>query len=178
MDHSICRKQLIAFLFTALAGTLLHFLFDWTGQRPLIGAVSAVNESVWEHMKLLYFPMLIAAVVQRPFFDGQRRSFWCIKLTGIITGLALIPALYYTYTGALGIHLTWLDISIFYIAAAAAYLLESKLLRSEHRRPCPFELPALLLVISLAFAFLFLTFYPPHLPIFQDPVTLNYGIPT
>lgn len=176
MEQTIRRWQLAAFIFTAIVGTLLHFLFDWSGQFPLVGAVSAVNESVWEHMKLLFFPMLIAALVQRPVLSVQRSNFWCVKLLGITVGLLLIPMLYYTYTGALGIHLTWLDISIFYIAAAAAYLLETHLLLPERRRPCSFALPALVLIILLSFTFLLLTFFPPHLPIFQDPVTLTYGI--
>ena len=176
MEKTIRRGQLAAFLFTAAAGTLLHFLFDWSGQIPLVGAVSAVNESVWEHMKLLFFPMLIAALAQRPFLGVQRRDFWCVKFIGIILGLLLIPMLYYAYTGALGIHLTWVDISIFYVAAAAAYALETRLLLPEHRRPCPFEIPAALGIALLAFVFLFLTFFPPPLPIFQDPVTLGYGI--
>ena len=176
MERTVCRAQLISFLFTALAGTLLHFVYDWFPDFPLSAVVSSVNESVWEHMKLLYFPMFAAALVQRLFPVGQRQDFWCIKLLGTLTGLLLIPALYYTYTGALGIHLTWLDISIFYISAATAYLLETHLLLKEQRRPCRFSRAAMLLTLSLAFLFLFFTYFPPHLPLFLDPVTQTYGI--
>ena len=175
MEQTIRRTQLFAFLFTALAGTLLHFAFDWSGQFPVIGIISSVNESVWEHMKLLYYPMLMAALVQRSIFGRHRSQFWCVKLAGIITGLLLIPGLYYTYTGALGVHFTWADISIYYLSAAAAYLLETHLLLPEKRRACP-AVSAAALVVLLAFAFLLFTFYPPELPIFRDPVTLTYGI--
>ena len=177
MERTIHRAQLISFLFTALAGTLLHFLYDWFPDFPLTAAVSSVNESVWEHMKLLYFPMYAAALVERPFLAPQHRNFWCIKLLGIVTGLLLIPALYYTYTGTLGIHLSWLDISIYYISAAVVYLLETHLLLKEPRRPCHFARAAMLLTLSLGFLFLFFTYFPPHLPIFQDPVTQTYGLP-
>ncbi|MBR6739015.1 MAG: hypothetical protein IKL99_05030 [Oscillospiraceae bacterium] len=176
MTKTIRRVQLAAFLFTAVFGTLLHFTYDTFPDFPLTAVVSSVNESVWEHMKLLYFPMLAAALAQRLFPSMQRQDFWCIKLLGILTGLFLIPALYYTYTGALGIHLTWLDISIFYVTAAAAYLLETHLLMQEPRRVCRFSRVAMLLTIVLAFVFLLLTYFPPHLPIFRDPVTLTYGI--
>lgn len=176
MEQTIRRTQLIAFLFTALAGTFLHFLFDWSGQFPPVGIVSAVNESVWEHMKLLYVPMLLAALAQRPIIGAQRHNFWCVKLLGILFGLTLIPALYYTYTGALGVHLTWVDISIFYVSAAAAYLLETHLLLPERRRACPAVFSAFFVAL-LAFVFLFCTFFPPELPIFQNPVTLTYGLP-
>ncbi len=177
MEKTIRRAQIISFLFTALAGSLLHFTYDYFPDFPLTAVFSSVNESVWEHMKLLYFPLFVAALIERPFIAPLRKNYWCIKLSGIITGLLLIPALYYTYTGALGIHLTWIDISIFYIAAAAAYLLETRLLTSEHRRSCRFALPAMLLVIALAFVFLFFTYFPPRLPIFRDPATMTYGLP-
>ncbi len=176
MEQTIRRTQLAAFLFTALAGTLLHFLFDWSGQFPPVGIVSAVNESVWEHMKLLYVPMLFSALAQRSVIGSQRHNFWCVKLVGILFGLLLIPALYYTYTGALGVHLTWVDISIFYVSAAAAYLLETHLLLPERRRACPAAFAAAAVVL-LAFAFLLFTFFPPALPLFQDPTMLTYGIP-
>ena len=176
MEQTVRKTQLLSFLFTSLAGTLLHFLFDWSGQFPLVGAVSAVNESVWEHMKLLYFPMLAATLAQHPILAHRYGNYLCVKLLGILSGLLLIPALHYTYTGALGIHLVWLDISIFYLSAAAAYLLETVfLLRSRPRRfPC--ILPALL-IAALAILFLLFTFFPPQLPIFRDPVTFGYGIP-
>lgn len=177
MERTVCRAQLISFLFTALAGMLLHFVYDWFPDFPLTAVVSSVNESVWEHMKLLYFPMYATALAQRLFPVGQRQDFWCVKLLGILTGLFLIPALYYTYTGALGIHLTWLDISIFYISAAAAYLLETHLLLRDPRRVCRFARAAMLLTLALAFVFLFFTYFPPCLPIFRDPVTMTCGLP-
>lgn len=176
MKKTILNGQLAAFLFTALAGALLRFAYDRFPSFPLTAAVSSVNGSVWEHMKLLYFPMFAAALIERPFIAPQRQTFWCIKLLGIVTGLLLIPVLYYTYTGALGVHLSWVDISIFYIAAAVAYLLETHLLLREQQRTCAFARAAMLLTVSIAFVFLFFTYAPPHLPIFLDPVTQTYGI--
>nr|WP_236945659.1 DUF6512 family protein [Enterocloster clostridioformis] len=46
-------------LSVSLLGTLLHFTYRWSGRNPLIGLIAPVNESVWEHMKLLFFPMLL-----------------------------------------------------------------------------------------------------------------------
>ena len=119
--------QMMGFIFTGILGTLLHFLFDWTGGRAIIALFSAVNESIWEHMKLLYYPMLAFAFWEYSKWGKKTPGFWCIKLVGMFTGLALIPVLYYTYTGILGLSADWFNITIFFVAAAAAFYIETKL---------------------------------------------------
>ena len=104
MIKSVPYWQVGGFLFAGIAGTLLHFLFDWTGGSAVAALFSAVNESVWEHMKLLYYPMVIFAAVEYFAWGNGMESFWCMKLLGLLLGLSLIPVLYYTYTGLLEIH--------------------------------------------------------------------------
>ncbi|MBE7055804.1 MAG: hypothetical protein E7392_06810, partial [Ruminococcaceae bacterium] len=65
MKKTVSRWQLAGFIFTGIAGVILHFLFDWTGGSVLVAPFSAVNESIFEHMKLLFFPMLLFAFVER-----------------------------------------------------------------------------------------------------------------
>lgn len=176
MDQRLRRWQVCGFIFTAAAGTLLHYLYDWSGGLSLLGVISAVNESVWEHMKLLFIPMFFFTLIEMTVLGEHYSHFWRSKLLGILSGLLLIPALFYTYTGALGFRLIWLDISIFYLAAATAFFLETRLLL-RHSRSGALELTSMLLIWLLAFAFLIFTYAPPRLPIFLDPVTLTYGIP-
>lgn len=94
MKRNLSLWQLAGFAFTSIGGTLLHFLYDLTGQSVVAAPFSAVNESTWEHMKLLFFPMFVFALVQSRFF-GERPDFWCVKLAGSAAGLALIPVLFY-----------------------------------------------------------------------------------
>lgn len=56
------RDIIIGILFVLVTGTLSHFLYDWSGRLPVVGLFAPVNESVWEHMKLLFFPMLLYAL--------------------------------------------------------------------------------------------------------------------
>ena len=62
MDTGCRMWRLGGFLFTAAAGTLLHFAYGWSGENPVVGAFSAVSESTWEHMKLLFVPLLLTAL--------------------------------------------------------------------------------------------------------------------
>ena len=173
MKRDLSMWQIAGFLFTALAGTLLHFLYDWTGQSLWSALISGVNESTWEHMKLLYVPLFLFAAVQSAFFPEQK-NFWCVKLIGTMLGLGLIPVLFYTYNGAFGPSPDWLNISIFYLAAAVVFFIETKLFR-RLERPCR-PLWALLALLGIGLLFAVFTFAPLRLPLFEDPITGTYGI--
>ena len=55
--HSSKRVMILAAIVVFVLGTLAHFVYDWSGQNSFIGLLTPVNESTWEHMKLLFFPM-------------------------------------------------------------------------------------------------------------------------
>ena len=60
---SVLIFQIISAIFTIILGTILHFTYGWLNKNLLVGAFSAVNESTWEHLKLLFFPMLISTII-------------------------------------------------------------------------------------------------------------------
>lgn len=165
--------QAAGFAITTLLGTLLHFLYDWTGGSILWAPFSGVNESTWEHMKLLFWPLFLFALVQRPFFREQA-NYWCIKLLGILAGLALIPILFYTLGGMFGTTPDWINIAIFYICAALVFLLEWWLFK-KNSFPCKHPAFALLGICLIGAAFVVFTFAPPQIPLFEDPLTGSYG---
>ena len=85
-------------LFSLLFGNLLHFVYDWTGQAGWAAYLSAVNESTWEHMKLLAVPWLVWTVVTIVVNRCAASAF--PRAIGLLAGLAALPALFYTYTGS------------------------------------------------------------------------------
>ena len=174
MKRSIGLWQLMGFAITALGGTLLHFLYDWTNQAIWVAPFSGVNESTWEHMKLLFWPMFLYAIVQRFFFRDQE-NFWCVKLRGAILGLSLIPVLFYTYNGAIDKSPDWLNIAIFFVSAAIAYIYEQRLFNTD-KVSCKFSKLALVALCVIAVLFVIFTFITPQIGIFKDPLTCTYGI--
>ena len=174
MKKSNTLFSLWGFAITSLLGTILHFLYDWTNNSPLIAPFSAINESTWEHMKLLFFPMFLFAIVQS-FFFRERADFWSIKLKGILLGLILIPIIFYTYNGVIGKSPDWINISIFFISAAISYIYELKHFGSE-AKPCKRPKFALIILCIIALLFVLFTFRTPMLNIFKDPTTNTYGI--
>lgn len=174
MKRDLSLWQFAGFSLTSLGGTLLHFLYDWTNENKFIALFSGVNESTWEHMKLLYFPLFIFALVQSRFFK-EYDNFWCVKLVGISTGLLSIPVLFYTYNGAFGQSPDWINIAIFFISAAIAFLLETRLFKNGTLR-CKYPWLSLITICLIGILFMVFTFLTPRLPLFQDPLTGTYGL--
>ena len=177
MRRQLFFWSLAGFLFTAAAGSLLHFVYEWSGGSTLAAAFSAVNESTWEHMKLLFFPMFVFSVVQVIALGRQYPNFLAVQAVSTLVGLALIPILFYTYTGALGRDVAWVDVTIFFLAALAAFALDVRLLRRGRWNSGYQQILGLLVLWGLAFLFVYFTFRPPMLGLWQDPVTGGYGIP-
>ena len=174
MKRSIGLWELMGFAVTSLGGTLLHFLYDWLGGAVWIAPFSGVNESTWEHMKILFWPMLIFAAVQSLFFK-DREDFWCVKLKGILLGLTLIPVLFYTYNGVIGRSPDWINIAIFFISAAISYIYETRLF-NRGKTVCKNPKLAIALLCLLGALFTIFTFFTPEIGIFKDPLTGTFGI--
>ena len=169
MKQASSLWQWAGFAVATFGGTLLHFLYDWTGGSIFVTPFSGVNESTWEHMKLLFWLLFLFALVQRLFFKDQE-NYWCIKLREILLGLTLIPVLFYTYNGILGKSPDWINIAIFYISAALVFLFEWWAFQQDwpqYRYPrLAFSAICLIGVLFVVF-----TFSPPQIPLFRDPVT-------
>lgn len=167
MFKSLKSTMLWGFFFTAILGTLFHFLYEWTGKNALVGLFTPINESIWEHIKLLFFPMLLYMAIAIP---RQKDNFPCIAYglsAGLLLGSLLIPVLYYTYSGILGTHYAAADIAIYYLCVLIAFITAYRLAMTCRGQRL-FPLLKSLIFLWAASFFLF-TFFPPALPLFAVP---------
>ncbi len=162
---------IIGIIFVLVTGTLSHFLYNWSGQNPVVGLFTPVNESVWEHMKLLFFPMLLYSLIMILKYRRQYPHIASALFFGIIAGTILIPLFYYAYTSILGTNYLFLDIGIFILSIVISFWLTYKL-------TLPHRLEGSTLVLGLAVGVLLLCFlrfsyHAPNTVIFQDPTADN-----
>ena len=161
------RYTIIGIVFVLITGTLAHFLYSWTGNNYIAGLFAPVNESIWEHMKLLFFPMLLYSIFLIFRFKG---SYPCITSSlsfGILTGTLLIPIFYYTYTSVLGKNIFILDIGTFLLSIFITFRLSYKLTLSCKLEPYTILLCCLICVLLICF--LLFTYNSPDAKIFEDP---------
>jgi hypothetical protein len=167
--------ELAGIIFIVVLGTVLHFAFEWSGRWIPIAPIAAVNESVWEHLKLGFWPALAYAVLEYSRFGKSANNFFFAKTLGIYLIPITIVVLYYSYTAILGHGLLIVDIAIFVVAVIVGQLVSYELLIAS-TLPERLNRFAPIALVVLGILFVLFTFYPPQLPLFRDSVTGVYGI--
>lgn len=174
-NRKVLAYELIGIVFIIMLGSLLHFTFEWSGNNPVVGAFSAVNESVWEHLKLAFWPTVLFALIEFVLLKREVTNFVLAKTVGVYLMVAIIPAIFYSYTAFTGESIFAIDISSFVIAVVVGQLVSYKLL-TYRKMPRRSGWITLVLLLALAVAFVVFTFFPPQLTIFRDSLTGQYGI--
>lgn len=169
MNKSLKLFLLTGILIVSALGALSHFVYEWTGQNQLAGLFTPVSESVWEHMKLLFFPMLLTALFLTVLLKRTYPYIFTGMLAGLLTGTAGIPVLFYTYSGILGYCIPAVDIAIFYINVGIGSFVAYQLTISVYAESLH-HLLCCLALLTLA-AFVLFSYEPPTLGIFAQPET-------
>ncbi|MBB5265674.1 hypothetical protein HNP82_002821 [Catenibacillus scindens] len=167
---------ILGIIFTTSAGFLLHFLFQWSTGVPAAALFSAVNESIWEHLKLLYFPVLLYTILEVSVYTKKIPGFLYARTLALLTALLFIIAGFYTYTGVVGKHYLWADLALFFFSVLITFILTVYIQKWRRRLPARTMAAALILFSATALFFIF-TFYPPHIGLFMDPASGIYGMP-
>jgi len=175
MNKKVLRWDLIGIAVISVLGSVLHFAFEWSGEWEPVGVIAAVNESVWEHFKIGFWPALFYSIFEYRFLRKSTNNFAIAKAAGIYVIPIAIAVLFYSYTAIIGKEIFIVDILIFVIAVGLGQLTSYRILTLK---PLPNILHGfgIFLIVILAVAFGLFTFYPPRLPIFQDALTGGYGI--
>lgn len=165
--NKLKRNTIIGIFFVLIIGTLWHFVYDWSGKNNLLGFFFPINESTWEHMKLIFFPMLIYSVYMNNKIKEEYPCVTSSLLLGALSGTFLIPVFYYTYSGILGNNFLPLDIATFAASVILAFIAVYKLTLSC--KLSSYTTLLKLLTVLLAAAFLIFTYHPPDIGLFFNP---------
>lgn len=163
----------------SIIASFSHFAYNLSGRNLIVGLFNPVNESVWEHLKFMFFPFLLWWIVI--YLMKNRKceipvNTWIVSAAvSLVVAPLFVVLLFYSYTGALGIKSVFVDILLVLICYFLALSIASHLLKYLE----PNKLVAIVAVIAIAVMFILFfvfTFSPPQLPIFYDTLTKTYGI--
>lgn len=168
VKQKLLKFEIISFIFISLLGVFLHFAYDLSNQNALVGIFSAINESTWEHLKLLFFPTLITIIVGYIFFKNDVPNYLWIKTKGLLLGMIFIIIFFYTTSGIIGSNVAILNIGSFF---AAVFLVEYYTLKNiDNKNFKNSNIYALIILVILILCFIIFTFYPPNIGLFDNPI--------
>ena len=168
--------SIVGVFFVAILGAIFHFLFELSGRNPVIASIVSVNESTWEHLKLLVFPFLLFMLIVWTSLRGCINNFIPGITLGIYSGSVFIVFAFYTYIGALTReHDLSIDIMIFILGIIIAFIVAYLVFVAP---PVSDTLNLISLAALLFYVFLLIlfTYSPIEIPLLQDPITGGYGI--
>lgn len=173
---SIRKINISGAIFTMIAGTFLHFAYDLSGGSDFVAIFSAINESTWEHLKLIFFPVVLFAIAEYFIYGKTTPNFLAAKTISLIVGMLSIVAIFFTYTGVWGESVGIINILLFLSATILTYYLAYSFIELQAfsepllNRISPF------ILIGIFIMFWVFTFYPPLINLFRDPISGGFGI--
>lgn len=163
----------IAFIF--VMGALVHFAYELSGESRTVALFVPVNESVWEHLRLHFVPLLLWAAVEYRFIRNDVDNFLLSKAVSIYLIPLAVLAFFYIYKAITGGDSLAFDIISFGIAVAIGQMVSCWIMGREPAGKGATWL-AVLSIVLLWGIFALFTFYPPHAGMFLDSGSGIYGI--
>ncbi|NLD19277.1 MAG: hypothetical protein GX663_03385 [Clostridiales bacterium] len=170
--NNIKLWSVLGVIFTSVTGTLLHFVYERFDGR-VWAIVGAVNESTWEHLKLLFWPMVAFTLVEYLFYGKNTPGFIQVKALSILLGMAVVVVGFYTYTGVLGSNIAIVDVSLFFAGVVIAYCFFYKNISRDRAiyKSSFFDTVAIAIIVTLGILFAIFTSMPPQIDLFKDPLS-------
>jgi hypothetical protein len=145
-------------------------VYEWSGENFIVGLFVPVNESTWEHMKLVFFPMIIYTVFVENRLSEEYPCLLSAYFIGNLLGTWLVAVLFYSYSGILGFNVFVLDLVVFIASVLIAFWTAYKLTLSNICHQIPkIKILALILVILMAICFMIYSYNPLSIGLFMEP---------
>jgi hypothetical protein len=167
MKYKILLWEIGAFIFIGTVGAALHFTYELSDfSSNVVAYFSAVNESTWEHLKMVFFPGLVFAIVQYTYVRDVANNYLVAKVASLFLMPFVIVVGWYMYAPAIGRSIFPVDLALFYVAAAVGTIASYKIqkmppLDMTYRRG------AMGGVVVMFLAFSTFTYMPPRMFLFE-----------
>lgn len=158
-----------------LIATILHFVYDWTNGSVLSILFGAVNESVWEHVKIFIAGYVVWAMVELLWVKPPFKRFIVAKVTSLCFLSAGIIIFFYAYTYFTGEAILFVDLASSVAFVALSQYLSYRLTTGSSDIESYFPISIMMLMLFFVMFFSF-TIFPPKLGLFRDPITGMYSI--
>lgn len=165
---------IVSTLIIGIIGACLHFTYEWSNHNKYVAIFSAVNESVWEHIKIALTPTLLWTLVEYPKYYASQ-NFLSGKAFSMLVIIILIPVLFYSYKTFTKKSILPVDIVCFFVTVLVSRITFNNIITAADL-PFAIKYMSLLLLFFEILAYSFLTFNPEKNFLFKDPITNKFGL--
>lgn len=161
-------KKIFSSILIFLISSIVHNLFD-TFPNNITLIFSPINESIWEHMKMIFTSYMIFLIIKYIYYkikdvntSGIIFNEVVLSIINIIIFLIIYLPLYYLFGENL-------------IVTLIIYFITILITRNFNIRK-GLNLQGLVLIITIYSVFTYLSYNPLKLDIFRDPTNNTYGL--
>lgn len=163
------KNLFLGLVIVGIVGAISHYVYNFSGQNRLVGLVFPINESTYEHMKLMYFPMIGLIMYMTIKWNDEFMAIESIMIIGALAATWTIPFLFYTYKGILGREISWINVGTYYLSEIIAGLLIIFLTKYMGKKNFSKILPILIgLYVVQGLMFIWFTYHPLDIGIFNE----------
>jgi len=166
----IDKWHLAGFFWIVIVGSLLHFTYEWSAYSNLVAVFSAINESVWEHLKLGYFALSFFILIEYWFLRKETENYALAKTVGIIDMSLFIVIFHYAYKFIFKRTSVIYEIGLFIVGALICQYLSSRIMKKKASRSI--NRAAFIVYIVIGILFGVFTFYPPNFILFKEAILI------
>ena len=163
------KRSITGFFIISILGTLFHFMYDILNRGLIAGWFFPVNESTWEHLKLIFYPTVIYSIIDYFTLKEKPQNYIYATIQSIFYGMLTIVVLFYTYKGILGFNVDFLNILIFYISVIVVLSKRNKIINQEKEYSDNIKIVLGALFGITIFLFAVYSIHHPNLNIFTVP---------
>ena len=170
------KIKIIGVIITFLLTVLYHFLYEWF-PNPIFEIFFPVNESIWEHMKLLYSGILTFNIIEYIIYRKKNintNNFFTVTFLMMITSIILYLIIYLPLYDMFGENMI-ISISLLVIVIILEQIFSYYLLNYGKENKLLNKVSIILIILGYV-TLLSLTINPPRNYIFYDIVEHKYGV--
>ncbi len=168
------KIKIINIILLFLLSFLCHFVYNWF-PNVVTAIFFPVNESIWEHMKIIYGLFIFVSLIQIILckkFNIKINNVYIEMIVKAILGVVFYLAIFVPVYLLIGENMIF-SIGLMLVTYIIMEVLGSKILKSDELN---INILPMILVILGFILFGILTFYPRHNFLFFDETKLGYGI--
>lgn len=156
-------------------GVAFHFLYKYGGKKRWMIVISPVNESIWEHLKLAFYPTLLFSIIGYFVLRSVPTNFFTAEIIGIYSMIITILIIEWIYPKITKKNILIIDLIVFFVAIALGQFVSYLVMTTRSDINFSNQL-LIIIVIAQTFFFTILSIRPPRLNLFRDSMDGLYGI--